>query len=58
MKSVTKVENKVKIKDSGDSKKVSFSELSVSGGIVNAYDALVLAQKVASSLATVGINAQ
>ena len=53
MKSVIKVDTKVKIKDEGTSKKVPFSELSVSRGIVNAYNALQLAQKmgVASSTA-------
>lgn len=48
MSSVTKVDNKVKIKDAEGSRKVAFSELSVSGGIVNAYNALVQAEKVAS----------
>lgn len=49
MKSVTKVETKVKIRDEGSSKKVNFSELSVSGGVVNAYNALLLAQKMSLS---------
>lgn len=45
MNSVTKVEGKVKIKEEGSSKKIFLSEISVSGGIVNAYNALLLAQK-------------
>ena len=49
MKSVTKVDTKVKIKDEGGSKKVNFSELSVSGGIVNAYNALLIAEKMNSN---------
>ncbi|HXI00386.1 MAG TPA: S8 family peptidase [Sphingobacteriaceae bacterium] len=49
MSSVTKVDNKVKINENGDKRKISFSELSVSGGIVNAYNALLQAEKVSSS---------
>ena len=49
MKSVTKVDTKVKIKDEGGSRKVDFSELSVSGGIVNAYNALLIAEKINSN---------
>lgn len=48
MESVMKVDNKVKISEGGSSKKVPFSELSVTGGIVNAYDALRLAEKKAA----------
>lgn len=58
MKSVTKVDNKVKIREEGNSKKVAFSELSVSGGIVNAYNALILAQKMATLSATAEAKAQ
>jgi subtilisin family serine protease len=54
LKSVVKVETKVKVKEDGNSKKVAFSELSVSGGIVNAYNALQLAQKMSSSSASAG----
>lgn len=44
MKSVTKVERKVKYKNEKDETlRVNFSELCVSGGIVNAYNALKLA---------------
>jgi len=49
MKSVTLVEQKVKIKEDGDNKRVLLSEISVSGGIVNAYNALLLAEKTNSS---------
>jgi subtilisin family serine protease len=53
MSSVTKVDNKVKIEDKGDSRKVSFSELSVAGGIVNAYNALLQAEKISSGRAAI-----
>jgi subtilisin family serine protease len=46
MNSVTKVDYKVKIKEDGDSKKVNLSDISVSGGVVNAYSALQLAEKM------------
>ncbi|OZA60937.1 MAG: hypothetical protein B7X75_02930 [Sphingobacteriales bacterium 39-40-5] len=49
MNSVVKVDQKVKIKEEGDSKKVLLSEISVSGGIVNAYNALQLAEKTNST---------
>ncbi|MCA5006789.1 S8 family peptidase [Sphingobacterium bovistauri] len=45
MKSVTKVDQKVKIKKDGSTKKVYLDEISVSGGIVNAYNAIVEANK-------------
>lgn len=41
MNSVTKVDQKVKIKKDGSTKKVYLDEISVSGGIVNAYNAIV-----------------
>lgn len=45
MKSVVKVEQKVKNEnEKGESERVSFKELCVSGGIVNAYQALKLAE--------------
>lgn len=45
MKSVVKVSRKVKMRDKNDENiKVNFSDLSVSGGIVNAYNALKLAE--------------
>lgn len=45
MKSVVKVEQKVKNENErGESERVSFKELCVSGGIVNAYQALKLAE--------------
>ncbi|ERJ61014.1 S8 family peptidase [Sphingobacterium paucimobilis] len=45
LKSVTKVDQKVKVKQEGASKKVYLDEISVSGGIVNAYNAIVEANK-------------
>jgi cell wall-associated protease len=46
MKSVTKVDLKVKHKnEKGEGSRISFSDLCVSGGIVNAYQALLLAEK-------------
>ncbi|MHB1177113.1 MAG: S8 family peptidase [Daejeonella sp.] len=48
--SVTKVEQKVKIKEDGSSSRVPFSQISVSGGIVNAYNALLLAEKSNSTV--------
>lgn len=45
LKSVTKVDQKVKIKQEGSSKKVYLDEISVSGGIANAYNAIVEANK-------------
>ena len=51
MNSVTKVEQKVKIRVDGDSTKVLVSEISVSGGVVNAYNALLLAEKTNSTAA-------
>lgn len=49
MRSVTKVDQKVKIKQEGSSKKVYLDEISVSGGIVNAYNAIVEANKYISN---------
>lgn len=46
MKSVVKVDQKVKVKQEGSSKKVYLDEISVSGGIVNAYNAIVEANKL------------
>ncbi|MNY55082.1 Subtilisin BPN' precursor [compost metagenome] len=44
MKSVVKVDQKVKrVNEKGESERVPFKELCVSGGIVNAYQALKLA---------------
>lgn len=45
MNSVTKVDQKVKVKKDGSTKKVYLDEVSVSGGIVNAYNAIVEANK-------------
>ena len=45
MKSVVKVDHKVKYKnDKGENVRVPFADISVSGGVVNAYQALVLAE--------------
>ena len=45
MKSVSPVAHKVKYKDiKGDNVRAMFSEICVSGGIVNAYNALKLAE--------------
>lgn len=49
MSTVTKVDNKVKIKDDSGNHKMSFSELSVSGGVVNAYNALLKAEKMSAN---------
>jgi subtilisin family serine protease len=46
MNSVTKVDQKVKVKDMDNTKKVRLDEISVSGGVVNAYNALLLAEKM------------
>jgi subtilisin family serine protease len=50
MNSVVKVEQKLKIKEDGDNRKVLLSDISVSGGIVNAYNALQLAEKTNSTV--------
>lgn len=50
MNSVTKVEQKVKINENGDIKRVYLNEISISGGVVNAYNALLLASKKYTSL--------
>ncbi len=46
LKSVYRPVQKVKVKDSGQSKKVPLSELCISGGIVNVYNAFELAAKL------------
>ncbi len=48
LKSVAKVDQKVKVRQEGSSKKVYLDEISVSGGIVNAYNAVVEADKYIS----------
>lgn len=48
MKSVTKVDQKVKVKSESGSKRVYLDEISVSGGIVNAYKAIEEANKLVS----------
>lgn len=54
MESVTKANPRVKISDGESSKKVSFADLSISGGVVNAYNALQLAEKVSKGTVQVG----
>ena len=49
MSSVEKVDQKVKIKEEGSTRRVSMNEISVTGGIVNAYKALKLAEKTNST---------
>lgn len=49
IKSVTKVDQKVKIKKDGATKRVYLDEISVGGGIVNAYKAVVEANNVVSN---------
>lgn len=49
MNSVTKVDQKVKIKKDGSTKKVFLDEISVSGGIVNAYNAIVEANRYSAN---------
>ncbi|HLT42416.1 MAG TPA: S8 family serine peptidase, partial [Sphingobacteriaceae bacterium] len=44
MESVVVIDDKVKVSDGGTSKKVLLSEISQTGGIVNAYNALKLAE--------------
>lgn len=46
MKSVIKVDSKVKIRENDSTKKVKLDEISVSGGVVNAYKAIQLAAKL------------
>lgn len=48
MKSVVKSDQKVKVKTPGGASKVSLSDISVTGGIVNAYNALVLAEQLST----------
>ena len=45
MKSVVKINHTIKIKVGEEEKTVPFSDVCISGGIVNAYNALLLAQK-------------
>jgi cell wall-associated protease len=46
IKSVVKPDQKVKISENGVNNKVLLSEISISGGVVNAYNAFVLAQQL------------
>ncbi|MBC7912721.1 MAG: S8 family peptidase [Pyrinomonadaceae bacterium] len=49
MRSVTKIDQKVKIRDNGATKKVKAEEISISGGVVNAYNAIQLASQIGSA---------
>jgi subtilisin family serine protease len=51
MESVTKVNDQMVIQPGSDSTKVPFGTLSVTGGIVNAYNALKMAEQVSSAKA-------
>lgn len=48
MNSVTKIDQKVKVKGENGNKRVYLDEISVSGGVVNAYKAIVEADKLLS----------
>ena len=48
MNSVTKIDQKVKVKGESGNKRVYLDEISVSGGVVNAYKAIVEADKLLS----------
>lgn len=45
LNSVTKVDQRVKVSSEGGSKRVYFDEISTAGGVVNAYEAVLLADK-------------
>ncbi len=49
LSSVVKVDHKVKVKEEGSSKKVNLDEISTTGGIVNAYNAIQVASKMTPS---------
>jgi hypothetical protein len=48
------VNPRVKVTEGGSNKKVAFSDISITGGVVNAYNALKLAEKVAKGIVQVG----
>ena len=50
MRSVVKVNQKVKIKEDGETLRVKLSDICVSGGVVNAYNAIQLASQLSQSL--------
>ena len=50
MRSVVKVNQKVKIKEEGETLRVKLSDICVSGGVVNAYNAIQLASQLSQSL--------
>jgi subtilisin family serine protease len=49
LKSVVKLDQKVKVRDETGSKKVRLDEISVTGGVVNAYNAIQLASQMSSA---------
>ncbi len=49
LRSVTKVDHKVKIREEGNKRKIKLDEISVSGGVVNAYNAILLASKLSGA---------
>ncbi|HEX8378638.1 MAG TPA: S8 family peptidase [Pedobacter sp.] len=49
IRSVTKVNHKVKIREEGSKRNVRLDEISVSGGVVNAYNAIKLASEMSSA---------
>ncbi|MGB4774057.1 MAG: S8 family serine peptidase, partial [Daejeonella sp.] len=56
LNSVNKVDHKVKVTDKGNSSKVLFSDICVSGGIVNTYNAVVLAEKMSKTSVKAKVN--
>ncbi len=48
MKSVVKPDHRVSVREAGSRKRVKLADISVSGGVVNAYQALKLADKLAA----------
>jgi len=50
MRSVVKVNQKVKIKEDGETLRVKLSDICVSGGVVNAYNAIQLASQLNQNL--------
>ncbi|MBU2045614.1 MAG: S8 family serine peptidase, partial [Bacteroidetes bacterium] len=50
MKSVVKINHDVTVVDGGTTKEVPFSDLCLSGGIVNAYNALKMAESISKNL--------
>ena len=49
IRSVTRIDHKVKIREEGSKRNVRLDEISVSGGVVNAYNAIQLASQISSA---------